>query len=87
MHSSLIGKIEKANRYAQETERITFTGFSVKFRGEHGSYTTEYQDGKWRCSCHFFSTWGLCSHTIALEKVLGNMLPKEALTTQYVASV
>jgi len=83
MQSSLIGKIEKANRYAQETERITFTEFSVNFRGEHDIYTTEYKDGKWHCSCHFFSSWGVCSHTIALEKILGNMLPKEALTIQY----
>ena len=80
MQSSLIGKIEKANRYAQEKERIHFTGFSVNFRGEHNSYTTEYKEGKWHCSCHFFSQWGLCSHTIALEKVLGEMLPQEALT-------
>ena len=86
MQSSLIGKIEKANRYAQETERITFTELSVKFRGEHDNYTTEFRNGKWHCSCHFFSSWGLCSHTIALEKVLGNMLPKEALTLQYVTS-
>ena len=83
MQSSLIGKIEKAKRYAQETERITFTEFSVKFRGEHDNYTTEFRNGKWHCSCHFFSSWGLCSHTIAMEKVLGNMLPGEALTTQY----
>jgi hypothetical protein len=80
MQSSLIGKIEKANRYAQEKERINFTGFSVTFRGEHNNYTTEYKDGKWHCSCHFFSQWGLCSHTIAMEKVLGQMLPHEALT-------
>jgi len=86
MQSSLIGKIEKANRYAQETERITFTELSVKFRGEHDNYTTEFRNGKWHCSCHFFSSWRLCSHTLALEKVLGNMLPKEALTLQYVTS-
>jgi len=86
MQSSLIGKIEKANRYAQETERITFTELSVKFRGEHDNYTTEFRNGKWHCSCHFFPSWGLCSHTLALGKVLGNMLPKEALTTQYVTS-
>ena len=86
MQSSLIGKIEKANRYAQETERITFTEFSVNFRGEHDNYTTEYTDGKWHCSCHFFSSWGVCSHTIAMEKILGNMLPKEALTIQYSTS-
>ncbi len=82
MQSSLIGKIEKAKRYAQEKERITFSELSVNFRGEHDDYTTGLKDGKWRCSCHFFSTWGLCSHTMALERILDNMLPKEALTTQ-----
>jgi hypothetical protein len=86
MQSSLIGKIEKANRYAQETERITFTEFSIKFRGEHNDYTTEYKDNQWHCSCHFFSNWGVCSHTIAMEKILGDMLPKEARTTQYSTS-
>jgi len=80
MQSSLIGKIEKANRYAQETDRITFSALSVKFRGEHNDYTTDFKDGKWYCSCHFFSLWGLCSHTMAMEKVLGNMLPQETLT-------
>ena len=83
MQSSLIGKIEKAKRYAQETDRVTFSGFSVEFRGENDSYTTEYKDGKWHCSCRFFSSWGLCSHTMALEKILGNMLPEEARTTQF----
>ena len=83
MQSSLIGKIEKANRYAQETERVTFSEFSVKFRGENDNYSTGYTDGQWHCSCHFFPNWGVCSHTIALEKILGNMLPKEAITIQH----
>jgi hypothetical protein len=30
MQSSLIGKIEKAKRYAQETDRISFSEFTVK---------------------------------------------------------
>ncbi len=83
MQSSLIGKIEKAKRYAQEPERVTFSELSVKFRGENNDYTTEYKEGKWYCSCHFFSSWGACSHTMALERILSNMLPKEALTTEY----
>ena len=83
MQSSLIGKIEKAKRYAQETERVTFSELSVKFQGEHDNYTISYKEGKWHCSCHFFSNWRLCSHTMALQRILGNMLPKEALTTQY----
>jgi hypothetical protein len=83
MHSSLIGKIEKAKRYAQETERITFSELSVNFQGEHDKYTTSYYDDKWHCSCNFFSNWGLCSHTMALQRILANMLSKEALSLEY----
>jgi len=83
MQSSLIGKIEKAKRYAQEKERITFSELSVKFHGENDDYTISYHDGKWLCSCHFFASWGRCSHTMALEKILNNMLPEEALVTQF----
>ncbi|MFC1932077.1 hypothetical protein ACFLXU_00385 [Chloroflexota bacterium] len=83
MQSSLIGKIEKAKRYAQEKERVTFSELSAKFRGENDDYITSYKDGEWHCSCHFFSSWGRCSHTMALEKILGDMLPEEALTTQF----
>jgi len=86
MQSSLIGKIEKAKRYAQETDRITFSELSIKFRGDNDSYTTEYRNEKWHCSCHFFSTWEFCSHTMALEKILGNMLPEEALITPQVTA-
>ncbi len=82
MQSSLIGKVEKAKRYAQERNRVTFTDFSVKFHGDNSDYDTSYKDGTWHCSCSFFSNWGLCSHTMALEKILDNMLPEEAITTQ-----
>ena len=85
MQSSLIGKVEKAKRYAQEKGRVTFSQLSVKFRGENDNYDISYHNGKWHCSCHFFSSWGTCSHTMALEKILGNMLPEEALTTQFSA--
>ena len=87
MQSSLIGKIEKAKRYAQETDRITFRELSVKFRGENSEYDVSFRDGKWRCTCSFFSKWGLCSHTMALEKILATMLPPEARTAQMDAPV
>ena len=87
MQSSLIGKIEKAKRYAQETDRITFSEFSVKFRGEHDTYTTSLKEGKWNCTCSFFSTWKTCSHTMAMERVLGNMLPKEVLSKSYISAM
>jgi hypothetical protein len=86
MQSSLIGKIEKAKRYAEEKERVTFGEFTVKFRGENSDYDVSYKDDKWHCTCSFFSNWGLCSHTMAMEKILANMLPENALTTQYDAT-
>jgi len=86
MQSSLIGKIEKAKRYAQEKDRVTFSELAVKFRGDNNNYDVSFHDGKWHCTCNFFSSWGTCSHTMALEKILGNMLPQEALTTQFNAT-
>jgi hypothetical protein len=81
MQSSLIGKIEKAIRYSRETDRVTFNELSVKFRGENDTYDTSFKDGKWQCTCNFYSKWGLCCHTMAMEKILSNMLPPEALTS------
>ena len=86
MQSSIIGKIEKAKRYAEEKDRVTFSELAVKFRGENSDYDTSYKDGEWRCTCSFFSKWGLCVHTMALEKILTDMLPPEARTTQYDAA-
>jgi hypothetical protein len=79
MQSSLIGKIEKAKRYAQEKDRVLFTDFRVSFRGDNDSYLLSYGDGKWSCSCNFFSVRGMCSHTMALQRMLADMLPQEAV--------
>lgn len=81
MYSSLIGKIEKANRYATETRRINISGIDVNFDGDNGPHQTGYRDGEWHCSCEYFSHNGLCAHTIALQKVLAPMLPEEAIQT------
>lgn len=85
MHSSLIGKIEKAKRYAEEPERVQFARFELAFRGEHDDYFVTYADGKWGCSCAFFAGWGICSHTMAMHRLLGPMLPKEATPSQTAA--
>lgn len=81
MQSSLIGKIEKARRYAEEPSRVKFHEFTAEFHGEHNSYTVSYKEKQWHCTCHFFSQWKLCSHTMALQQILAKMLPKEALTS------
>ena len=81
MQSSLIGKIEKAKRYAQEPDRITFKDLAVDFRGENDTYRVSYKAEKWQCTCLFFSQRGICSHTMALQRLLSTMLPKEALSS------
>lgn len=78
MQSSLIGKIEKAKRYAEEKGRINFSSFTVKFRGDNEDHTLSLKEGKLKCNCSFFPQWGWCSHTMALQKILGEMLPLEA---------
>jgi hypothetical protein len=75
MDYGMIGKIEKAKHYAEERERIVFDNFHVTFDGENNSHTVEFIDGVWRCDCDFFLTRGLCSHSMALERILDGMLP------------
>jgi len=75
VQSSLIGKVQKAKQYAQEPERVHIQGLRVLFAGENGDHQVTYDEGKWDCACHFFAGWGICCHTMALERMLGVMVP------------
>jgi len=80
MHSSMIGKIEKAHRYAQEPDRVRVDALAVTFRGSHDEYQVELKDGHWHCSCHTFESHivGTCSHVMALQQILSGMLPADS---------
>lgn len=79
MNSSLIGKIEKARRYATERTRMHVNDLNVSFHGENGEHTVTLTDGHWHCSCDFFAIgYGACAHTMALERVMEGMLPASA---------
>ena len=75
MNSSMINKIAKAKRYAEEPERIQFTHFEAKFQGENDTPTTTYDHGSWHCTCRFFQDWSDCCHTMAMQRVLGVTIP------------
>ena len=64
MDSSIIGKIDKARKYAEEKERVSINSFSATFQGNHNSYDVSFNAGAWDCECHFFATRAVCSHTI-----------------------
>jgi hypothetical protein len=67
------GKIEKAKFYAAEPERVTFDEFTVRIRGDNDmEHQVTYHSGEWNCDCNFFKTRNFCSHTMAIERVLGD---------------
>lgn len=80
MYSSMIGKIEKAHRYAKEPERIRFNHFEAVFHGGHDDYVVTLSNNHWSCTCHTFESHvvGTCSHVMALQLMLGPSLSEEA---------
>jgi hypothetical protein len=75
MDYGMIGKIEKARIYAEERERIQFQSFHVSIRGDNDkTHDVRYDRGLWHCDCDFFNSRGVCSHTMAMERVLVDMV-------------
>ena len=81
MNSGLIGKVDKAKKYAQERDRMRVSSLAVDFRGENDTHRVALEGENWKCSCDFFEGWGACAHTMALERVLDGMIPSASLTT------
>ena len=70
MDYGMIGKIEKAKKYAEQRDRFRIESLTVTFDGDNNPHTITIQDGTWQCDCDFFQSRGRCSHTMAMEKVL-----------------
>jgi hypothetical protein len=81
MDYGMIGKIEKARRYAEQRDRVRFMSFSVTFQGENDAHTVTYENNQWDCDCSFFKSRGVCSHTMAMERILADMIP-ESMNTE-----
>ena len=79
MESAIIGKIEKAKRYAEERERFHFTKFELTFHGENNEHQVTFDNGTFVCDCEFFIVHTRCAHTMALvDHLLKDMLPASA---------
>lgn len=76
MNSSMIGKIEKAHRYANEPERVHFQTLETTISGDNDAYHVKLTPNGWECSCHTFQSQVLetCSHVMAMQLMLGKML-------------
>lgn len=76
MDSGMIGKIDKAKRYAQELHRFHFEAFTVKIEGENNSHVVKFADNKWDCDCNYFRSHGVCTHSMSLSNyILKGMVP------------
>jgi hypothetical protein len=75
MDYGMIGKIEKAKRYAEDRKRFRFNTFDVTFHGDNNEHHVSFAEGAFQCDCEFFLTHKRCGHTMALEILLKEMIP------------
>ena len=74
MDNGMIRKYEKAKMYAEQPERMQVETLRVRFDGSNHPHTVEFSNSAWNCDCEFFVGRERCSHTMAIELVLGEML-------------
>ncbi|MDX1991659.1 MAG: SWIM zinc finger family protein [bacterium] len=71
---NVVSDVEKAKQYADETDRIRFISFDANFEGGHNTYHITYEDGVWSCDNPYFQSRGVCSNTMAMERMLKGMV-------------
>jgi hypothetical protein len=76
MDYGMIGKLEKAKRYAEERSRFRFNQLDVTFHGDNNDHHVSFDAGTFKCDCEFFLTHSRCGHSMAIEILLKDMLPE-----------
>ena len=74
MDYGMIGKLEKAKRYAEDRKRFRFDKFELTFHGDNNEHHVSYENGVFSCDCEFFLTHKRCGHSMALEILLKDMI-------------
>lgn len=76
MDYGMIGKIQKSKLYTEEPYRFQFQNFELTFDGDNNPHAVNFKNGVFQCDCEFFGSHQHCAHTMALENILGGMLPE-----------
>jgi len=79
MDYGMIGKIEKAKRYAQEPQRVTLNSLQVEFKGDNNTYQISLSENGWLCTCPGFGQHKICPHVMSLERLFRPMLKRQPL--------
>ena len=78
---NVVSDVEKSKRYSEESDRIRFVTFDISFKGNNSDHRTVYGPEGWDCDCSDFRRAGHCSHTMAMERILKDMLPLATQTS------
>jgi len=81
VHAGMVGKVEKAMRYAHEPDRVSIHRLEAHFAGDNGTHLVTLNGDQWHCDCHLFEQAGGCTHTLAIQKMLDPMLSDAARET------
>ncbi len=81
MNSSFIRKIEKAKDYALQRERVNFESCTIRFQGENSDHTITYETGSWGCDCDFHIGRETCTHIMAMQMMLEDMITEVPAAT------
>lgn len=71
---NIVSDVEKAKRYSAEIDRIRIVSFECSFEGYNKTHRVTYDEGHWTSTASFFAQRGVCSHTMALEKILKGLV-------------
>lgn len=71
----MIGKVQKAKRYAQERERFHLQKLEIAVDGTNNQHHVSLKDGGLVCTCDFYQSREYCSHTMAIEEIMKGMEP------------
>ncbi|MCY3836781.1 MAG: hypothetical protein OXF83_10160 [Anaerolineaceae bacterium] len=73
-HQNVVSDVDKANRYYAEQDRMKIRQFRAKFLGSNSEHIVTYEEGRWDCDSFSFTRLGVSSHTIAMERMLGELV-------------
>ncbi|MFW5748095.1 MAG: SWIM zinc finger family protein [Chloroflexota bacterium] len=76
---NVVSDVDKAHLYAGEPDRIKFISFEATFQGGHNEFHVSYDNGKWDCDNPYFRSRGVCSNTMAMERILKGMVEPVSL--------
>lgn len=71
---NIVSDVKKAKRYSEEPDRIRILSFDAQFRGDNNDHHITYDHGHWTSTAAFFQQRGVCSHTMAMERMLKGMV-------------